>query len=258
MRLHIGGVISDFALKQTRAVFLTVGVDTGVGKTVFSGLLGRYMINKGISLRLAKPFCSGGRGDIEFLRACGLSGESEINFWYENSSISPAAWELREGDKVDFFEVVSLLKEGEDSLAENVLLVEGVGGLLAPITSKLTVASLAQELGSNLIIIGQNRVGVINHVLLTIEAALSRGLSVSSVILMEQEEPDASAVHNAELVHMHMPDTPDFKGVFEFPWLGKEADNPELISVNVKKAESLLEKVFNEVINSFFINDSNN
>ena len=249
-------MISDFDLKQTKVTFLTVGVDTAVGKTVFSGLFGRYIINKGVPLRLVKPLCSGGRKDIEFLAACSSVGQGKINFWYDDLPISPAAWELRSGKKVDFEGMVSWLKDGCDSMV-GCTLVEGVGGLLAPITFKHTVASLAQELSSRLIIIAQNRVGVINHVLLTLEAATSRGLSVASVILMSQKEPDASVVHNAELIRMNMLNIYDFKGVYEFPWLGKDADNPEFISTNVKKAEEILEMIFNEVINPYLLNDSN-
>ena len=57
-----------------------------------------------------------------------------------------------------------------------VLLVEGVGGLLAPLAKGRTVASLGQALGAQLIVVAPNRVGVINQVLLTVEAAAKRGL----------------------------------------------------------------------------------
>ena len=69
-----------------------------------------------------------------------------------------------------------------------------------------------------------NRVGVVNHVLLTLEATLARGLSVSCVVLMEQENPDESAIDNAEVIQMHLPEMSDFNGVFEFPWLGIGGD----------------------------------
>jgi len=247
-------VIFKGELKRSRPIFLVVGTDTDVGKTVFSGLLGKYLKGRGVGIRLAKPFCSGGKGDVEFLQACSAHGQAEVNYWYDNEPISPASWELRSGEKVDFEAIVSWLKEGFQSLAEDVLLVEGVGGLLAPITSKHKVASIAQELGSKLIIIAQNRVGVLNHVLLTVDAALSRGLSIACVILMRQEEPDASSADNAELICMHIPNIPDFKGVFEFPWLGRDASNINLIPNNVKKADSVLEKIFDKVFKPYFIN----
>ena len=72
-----------------------------------------------------------------------------------------------------------------------VLLVEGVGGLLAPLAKGKTVASLGQAIGAQLIVVAPNRVGVINQVLLTVEAAAKRGLEVACVVLMGQKEPDA-------------------------------------------------------------------
>ena len=81
-------------LNQAGVVFLVTGSDTGGGKTLFTGLLGRYLVGKGFGLRLAKPFCSGGRGDVEFLAACGVLGQAGVNFWYNDVPISPAASEL--------------------------------------------------------------------------------------------------------------------------------------------------------------------
>lgn len=239
-------------LKRARPIFLVVGTDTGVGKTVFSGLLGKYLRGRGVGLRLIKPFCSGGRGDIDFLATCAAVSQGEVNYWYDDVPASPAAWELRTKKEVDFNAVVSKLSNYAKE--SDVLLVEGVGGLLAPLAERKTVADLGLILGSQLIIIAPNRVGVINHVLMTVEAAISRGLSVVSVVLMGQEVVDATAVDNAELIRMHIPNMHGFKGVFEFPWLGRGASNPDLIPINVKKADSVLEKIFDEVLKPYLIN----
>ena len=48
---------------------MIVGTDTNVGKTVFSGLFGRYLISNDINLQILKPFCSGSTNDIDFLLA---------------------------------------------------------------------------------------------------------------------------------------------------------------------------------------------
>lgn len=250
--------MSDNSRKES-SHFLVVGSDTGVGKTVFSGLFGKYLVDRGLSLRIIKPFCSGGREDIEFLQAAhGVYLQSKLNYWYADDPISPAAWELRYDEKIDFSNIIEKLKMEMHQDDYDVLMIEGVGGLLAPITSKFTVASLGQELGSNLIIVAPNRVGVINHVLLTVEAALVRGLSVACVLLIGQKGEDATVVDNKELILFHLPYIPGFKGVFEFPWLGEGADNPNLILKNVKKAEVVLKRIFYEAIDPFLINDSNN
>ena len=61
----------DFNSEKT--VFLVVGSDTGIGKTVFSGLFVRYLEGKGLRLHFAKPFCSGSKKDIEFLEIASIS-----------------------------------------------------------------------------------------------------------------------------------------------------------------------------------------
>ena len=121
--------------------------------------------------RLAKPFCSGGRGDVEFLSACGAFGQAEMNFWYDDEPISPAAWELRTAKKVDFEGSVKWLQKVEGGWSKEeeeggVLLVQGVGGLLAPLSKGRTVASLGQALGSPLIIVAPNRAVSYTHLTL--------------------------------------------------------------------------------------------
>ena len=68
---------------------------------------------------------------------------------------------------------------------------------------------------------------------------------------------NSSAADNATLIRMRMLNIPDFKGVFEFPWLGEEAHNPESISINVKKAQCVLEQIFEASINPCLFSVSN-
>ncbi len=238
--------------------FLIVGTDTGVGKTVFSGLFTQYLMDCGVGVRAVKPFCSGGKADIEFLQAAqsGL-GHEDLNFWYSDEPISPAAWEMRHGQAVDFEGAVDWVKSrqwpvgsGKASLQvaggspqPSVLLVEGVGGLLAPLAKGKTVASLGQAIGVQLVVVAPNRVGVVNQVLLTVEAATKRGLKVALVVLMEQKEPDDSVPENADLIRQNLPEMTGFKGVIEFPYLGPDASGPSLIPVHANEAGKVLSQV---------------
>ena len=246
-----------------------IGTDTGVGKTVFTGLAARFLMDAGVGVRAVKPFCSGGMEDVEFLaEAQGGLGQADLNFWYSDEPISPAAAELRLGQAVDFEEAINWInslqstqlagissqpstRRGEGSLQSadgsgqaGVLLVEGVGGLLAPLAKGKTVASLGKAIEAQLIVVAPNRVGVINQVLLTVEAAAERGLEVACVVLMGQREPDASSLDNAALIRDFLPVLAGFKGVFEFPWLGLGADDPGQIGVNVKKVEKVLAEIY--------------
>ena len=243
----------------SKRVFLVVGTDTGVGKTVFSGLFARYLMDNGVGVQAVKPFCAGGKADIEFLQAArdGL-GEEEVNYWYSDEPISPAAAELRLGQAVDFEGCVEWVKSRQWLVGSEqgglqsaggvrqagVLLVEGVGGLLAPLAKGKTVASLGKAISAQLIVVAPNRVGVINQVLLTVEAAAKRGLGVACVVLMGQREADLSSLDNAALIRGFLPELVGFKGVFEFPWLGVGADDPGQIGVNVKKVEKVLAEIY--------------
>ena len=253
-------------------IFLIVGTDTEVGKTVFSGLFTQYLMDNGVGVRAVKPFCAGGKGDIEFLQAAhgGGLGQEDLNFWYCDEPISPAAWELRHGQTVDFEGSINCINSlrsavfshqeglggqvtvgsGEGSLQSTVgsgqagvLLVEGVGGLLAPLAEGKTVGSLGQALSAQLIVVAPNRVGVINQVLLTIEAATKRNLEVALVVLMGQNESDNSVSENADLIRQNLPEMTGFKGVIEFPYLGPDASDPSLIPDHAKKAGKTLSQV---------------
>ena len=259
-------------LKLETETLLVIGTDTGVGKTVFSGLFARYLMDNGVGVQALKPFCAGGKADIEFLQAArdGLAQE-EVNYWYSEEPISPAAAELRLGQAVDFEGAINWINSlrsavfshqeglsgqvavgsGQGGLQSaggvrqpGVLLIEGVGGLLAPLAKGRTVASLGQALEAELIVVAPNRVGVINQVLLTVETAAKRGLGVACVVLMGQREADLSSLDNAALILDFLPELGGFKGVFEFSWLGVGADNPGQIGVNVKKVEKVLLEIY--------------
>ena len=216
-----------------------VGTDTGVGKTVFAGLFGMFLRQQGVGVSVLKPFCSGGKADIEFLQAAqsGLS-QKALNFWYSDEPISPASWELRNGQAVDFAGCIA--RTQQKGAETGVLLIEGVGGLLAPLTKGKTVASLGQALGAQLIVVAPNRVGVINQVLLTIEAAAKRDLEVVLVVLMGEKETDDSVPENTDLIRQNLPEMTDFKGVIEFPYLGSDASDPSLIPDHANKAGKAL------------------
>ena len=240
-------------------IFLIVGTDTEVGKTVFSGLFTQYLMDCGVGVRAVKPFCAGGKADIEFLQAAhgvGL-GQEDLNFWYCDEPISPAAAELRLGQAVDFEEAVDWVKSRETAVRSGqeelqsaggspqpgVLLVEGVGGLLAPLAKGKTVASLGQAIGAQLIVVAPNRVGVVNQVLLTIEAATKRDLEVALVVLMRLNKSDDSVAENADLICQNLPGMTGFKGVIEFPYLGPDASDPGLIPIHANKAGKTLSQV---------------
>jgi dethiobiotin synthetase len=86
------------------------------------------------------------------------------------------------------------------SLAPDLLLVEGAGGLLVPLSETADMADLAAALDVPLLVVARDSLGTINHTLLTLEAAAARGLPVAGVVLcaVAPGTSDRDAARNAE------------------------------------------------------------
>lgn len=76
------------------------------------------------------------------------------------------------------------------------LLIEGIGGLLCPVTQTETIADLAGDLTFPLLLVGRSGLGTINHTLLTLEVAKQRGLSVAGVVLNQASKTATPARDN--------------------------------------------------------------
>ena len=115
--------------------------------------------------------------------------------------LSPPAAAALEGREVD----ETLLVAGYEWLAERaeIVLVEGAGGFYSPISTNWLNADLAERIGLPVLIVAPNRLGTINHTLLTIEAIRQRGLTVAGVVLNRLTETDdpSTATNAAEIQH---------------------------------------------------------
>lgn len=176
-------------------LFIT-GTDTNVGKTQIASWIIRELRSARHRVAAYKPVCSGASctsppqwDDIDRLRtALGLDLPDEIIC--PQRFLAPLAPHLAaraEGRFVDFEQLVGGMDwwRGRADL----MIVEGAGGLLAPVTDTKTVADLARAVRYPLIIVARCGLGTINHTLLTIEAARSRQLAIAGVVL-NQSHPD--------------------------------------------------------------------
>jgi dethiobiotin synthetase len=101
-----------------------------------------------------------------------------------------------------FAAVSSCLDHWRNTLGAEVMVVEGVGGLLCPLAEGITVADLAIRLDYPLVVVARRGLGTLNHTLLTVEAALARSLRVAGVVLNGSEptaDPVAEATNPFEL-----------------------------------------------------------
>ncbi len=187
-------------------IFIT-GTDTGVGKTLVACGLAVLLRDSGYRVGVMKPAETGceerdGKPfpqDAYLLKE--VSGCSEpvekICPYRLRDPLTPSMAAEREGVKID----ISLLEKiyGEISSNHDITLVEGAGGLLAPILPSYTYADLARLLKLPLLVVAANRLGVINHLLLTLEHASCRSLSVLGYILNHLEnQPSLAAETNRD------------------------------------------------------------
>jgi dethiobiotin synthetase len=89
----------------------------------------------------------------------------------------------------------------EAARTDRLLVAEGVGGLMVPITTGYLVRDLAVDLGLPVVIAARTGLGTINHTLLSIEAARSAGLRVAGVVMTPwPDEPEPIEVSNRTTV----------------------------------------------------------
>lgn len=183
------------------------GTDTGVGKTFVAAAIVRCLRTAGVRVGAYKPAVSGSEAgplgpvwrDIEVLAdACGreFPGERICPQRFEKPLAPPVAARL-EGRAVD----ANLLREGAAwwSGHVDVLVVEGAGGLLSPLTERESVADLARDLGFPLIVVARTGLGTINHTLLTLEAAKTRGLAIAGIVMNDSEPRDRFKISDFKL-----------------------------------------------------------
>lgn len=196
-------------------IFIT-GTDTGAGKTVLTVLLAEFSRAQKIRVAAFKPLCSGGRDDAEKIHAAlgGALTLDEINPWHFRAPIAPVLAARREKKSVSLAAVLAHIRAAEKSF--ELTLVEGAGGLLSPLGENFDSRDLIVSLSATPIIVAQNKLGAVNHVLLTL-AALPKNLrSRVRVVLMSPPKPDAAAATNAKLLAEFFP----AKKIFTLPWLG--------------------------------------
>ncbi|MEA3206969.1 MAG: dethiobiotin synthetase [Chthoniobacter sp.] len=172
-------------------LFLT-GTDTNVGKTYVGALLVRGSRKAGLDCVGLKPICCGGREDAELLREA-ADRELDLNdvnpVWLRTPA-APYTAAMIENRAID----LDLVRETVVRVRarHRGVIVEGVGGWLVPIARDYFVRDLAVEIGLPVAVVIANRLGALNHALLTIEAIKAAGLPCAGLILNQAASPDDS------------------------------------------------------------------
>jgi dethiobiotin synthetase len=256
------------SLMRTRVVFVT-GTDTGVGKTLLTALLLCHLRERGIRAWALKPFCSGGRQDAELLhrlqdRELTLD---EVNPFYFPEPVAPLVSARKHRREVSLDQVTrhihsivsrlscvphsrsGLVAESKGKSAsqprpvnDRFLIIEGSGGLLVPLGERYTVRDLIAHLACEVIVVSRNKLGTINHTLLTVQSLHSIRAGTSgrrSVVLMNSAAQDLSSRTNAAILAEILSPVP----LVLIPFLGRNCDSVAALKRNVKKFQKTLAAV---------------
>lgn len=199
--------------RAPRGLFVT-GTDTGVGKTLAAAALARFLAGRGVRTGVMKPVESGvadpdGLGDDGRLLcwAAGVEAQASLVSPYRFAeALAPSLAAELQGTTVDPDRLTGAARQ----LAEqcDFLIVEGAGGLLAPLARHLLVADLACRLGFPALIVCRAGLGTLNHTLLTLEAARKRKLPVAGLLINGMPENPGLAEQHAPRMLTELCDAP--------------------------------------------------
>jgi dethiobiotin synthetase len=189
-----------------RGLFVT-GTDTGVGKSVVSAAVCAALTEGGERVAAFKPVVTGlddppgeWPPDHELLAAAagGDRSPEEVAPYRFGPAVSPHYAAEMAGVTIEPAELVASARAGGE---ESVLVAEGVGGLLVPLTTGYLVRDLAVDLGLPVVVAARTGLGTINHTLLTVEAARAGGLHVCGIVMTPwPSTPEPIEVSNVDTV----------------------------------------------------------
>jgi dethiobiotin synthetase len=179
-----------------RGLFIT-GTSTGVGKTAVAAGLAWALRKRKIDVGVMKPFASANkvfskkyrsRDTALLAKAAGVEdSDSELNPFFYSLAASPfLASQLKRGPSVSIEKALSVLQV----LAKkhDFVIVEGIGGIMVPLTEKESVAHFATRARLPVILISTPTLGTLNHTLLTVMACKSYDINILGIIMNKMPE----------------------------------------------------------------------
>ncbi|MDP2912438.1 MAG: dethiobiotin synthase [Candidatus Omnitrophota bacterium] len=172
-------------------VIFIAGTDTGVGKTIVTGLLGRYLVSRGRRVVTQKWVQTGagaapGQDMAVHLKLMGKSAEDFgdslplMNPYFFRFAASPHLAARLENKPIDAAKIKRSVKKL--SRRFDLCLIEGTGGLLVPFDDGRLLIDIVKELKIPVLVVAKNSLGAINHTLLSIEALKNRGIEILGIV----------------------------------------------------------------------------
>ena len=176
------------------AIFITA-TGTDVGKTFVATSLIRYFRQMGRIVDAIKPVVSGfdpaqaAASDTGLLlQALGLPITAEdierISPWRFRAPLSPNMAAEREGRAIDVDALITFCQSAVEQ-REDILLIEGVGGVMVPLDGERTILDVMMALQLPLVLVAGSYLGTISHTLTALDALYRRGVQVLAIVVSE-------------------------------------------------------------------------
>ena len=182
--------------------FFVTGTDTDVGKTCVSAAIAKHLHDNNVDVGVMKPFASGYKtttdsvsSDVEILiKYSGVKDPIDlVNPYYFEIPTSPYDACKQLNLEIDISNVIESYKQLTS--IHDVVIVEGIGGIMTPISKNYFVSDLISDLQLESIIVTGSKIGTVNHLMLTYEHALQKKLKLKG-LLVNQNVSDGYELSN--------------------------------------------------------------
>lgn len=198
---------------HANGIFVT-GTDTDCGKTLIAGGIARALLRKGINVGVMKPVATWGdparepgartkwvSEDALHLRQAAATSDSLtlINPVCFKTPMAPWPASLLEKKRIKIDRITNAYKEL--ARRHSFMVVEGVGGLMVPLTRTFFVADLIQKMKLPALIVAHPNLGMLNHTLLTIQMLKRKGIPLAGVIINNFQGKTRAEQSNPQVLH---------------------------------------------------------
>jgi dethiobiotin synthetase len=209
--------------------YFITGTDTNVGKTYVTKLIIDSLRAAGKHAAGYKPVACGDREDASLLAAAsGHLSLDEVNPIHFPTPVAPYVAALLENKTIDPRQLISSYEALATS--HQTVLVEGAGGWEVPITREYFISDLAKDLNLPVILVAANRLGALNHILLTLSAIKAKGLTCAGIVMNQlEDEMDTPMITNKGIIES-LTDIPLLEHIIH----NQDFISPELMNLLMK------------------------
>ena len=191
-------------MRKAKGLFIT-GTDTGVGKTIVTATLAATLRQQGMKVGVMKPFETGftdlhdpARDALVLQKAADCTADlAVITPYLFAEPLAPVVAAELVGCQIDLQRIVQCY--AQLAATHDIVLVEGAGGLLVPITEQASFLDLAELLDLPIVVVARNMLGTINHTALTVRVAKQR-CAVRGIIIntLDSRQTEPSQQYNVD------------------------------------------------------------